>query len=112
MTMNLLMNLLRSWPPGSRRGTRQGPARRPRRPPLRLEPLEPRVVLSDGTAAGTYLVKDIDSGAADSNPGRLVAVNAETFFDASDGVHGDELWKSDGTAAGTVLVKDINPGSG
>ena len=29
------------------------------------------------------------------------------FFNADDGIHGDELWKTDGTASGTVMVKDI-----
>jgi ELWxxDGT repeat protein len=70
---------------------------------------------SDGTAAGTVLVKDINPGTdANGNPNssspyQLKNVNGTLFFDANDGVHGWELWKSDGTAAGTVLVKDINP---
>src|SRR5262245_16221248 len=58
---------------------------------------------SDGTAAGTVLVKNIRSGATGSNPASLTNVNGTLFFKANDGVNGIELWKSDGTAAGTVL---------
>src|SRR5262249_7628370 len=64
---------------------------------------------SDGTAAGTVMVKDIYPGSASSNPGNLTNVNGALFFSAADGVNGVELWKSDGTAAGTLLGKDINP---
>jgi ELWxxDGT repeat protein len=67
---------------------------------------------SDGTIAGTVLVKDIRTGAAGSYPQNLVNVNGTLFFTADDGAHGIELWKSDGTAGGTVLVKDILSGSG
>lgn len=63
---------------------------------------------SDGTDAGTVLVKDIVAGSGSSDPANLTNVNGTLFFFADDGVHGAELWKSDGTAAGTVLVKDIN----
>jgi ELWxxDGT repeat protein len=66
---------------------------------------------SDGTAAGTVMVKDIKSGGKGSYPGGMTNVNGMLLFSA-DGGQGLELWKSDGTAAGTVLVKDINPGSG
>jgi ELWxxDGT repeat protein len=66
---------------------------------------------SDGTAAGTVMVKDITPGPAGFSPGELANVNGTLFFRASDGATGAELWKSDGTAAGTVLVKDIRPGS-
>ena len=65
---------------------------------------------SDGTAAGTVLVKDINPGTGGSSPVYLTNVNGTLFFAANDGTHGIELWKSDGTAAGTVLVKDIRPG--
>lgn len=67
---------------------------------------------TDGTAAGTSLVKDINPGTANSNPTDLVTVGNQVFFVANDGTDGTELWKSDGTAAGTVMVKDIVPGSG
>src|SRR5262249_3773861 len=66
---------------------------------------------SDGTAAGTVLVKDINPGPGNGITGGLVAVNGTLFFTANDGVHGAELGESDGTAAGTQLVKDINPGA-
>jgi len=66
---------------------------------------------SDGTVAGTYVVKDIYPGPGSSNPDCLANVNGTLYFAADDGVHGVELWKSDGTAGGTVMVKDINPNS-
>jgi ELWxxDGT repeat protein len=64
---------------------------------------------SDGTVAGTAMVKDINPH-GDSNPSKLTNVNGELFFSANDGTDGTELWKSDGTLAGTVMVKDIFPG--
>lgn len=66
---------------------------------------------SDGTAAGTVLVKDINPGAGFSFPSSLTNVNGTLYFAANDGAHGFELWKSDGTELGTVLVKDIAVGS-
>ena len=67
---------------------------------------------SDGTDAGTRLVKDIKSGRPDlyDSPEELTSVGGELFFRGNDGVHGLELWRSDGTAAGTRLVKDIRSG--
>src|SRR5262249_42773990 len=67
---------------------------------------------SDGTEAGTTMVKDINCG---SDTGvynadlQFINVNGTLFFVADDGLHGSELWKTDGTAAGTVMVADINP---
>jgi len=67
---------------------------------------------SDGTSAGTTLVKDINPGPSGSSARHLIAVGNTLFFVANDGTSGFELWKSDGSAAGTVRVKDIHPGSG
>ena len=67
---------------------------------------------SDGTAAGTVLVEDINlTASTGSSLANLTNFNGMLFFSANDGVNGQELWKSDGTAAGTVLVLDVNPGS-
>jgi ELWxxDGT repeat protein len=76
---------------------------------------------SDGTAAGTKMVKDLNPGPAgslssnDTNSGNtqnaFTVVNGVAYFSADDGAHGQELWKSDGTALGTKLVSDIDPGA-
>jgi|GEM_PF-1686526 len=41
-----------------------------------------------------------------------LVVNGVYYIRLSDGVYGDELWRSDGTPAGTYRVTDINPGGG
>ena len=66
---------------------------------------------SDGTAAGTVLVADINPGTDSSVPFYFTELNGAVYFAANDGTTGFELRKSDGTAAGTVLVADINPGT-
>lgn len=65
---------------------------------------------SDGTEAGTVMVKDINLGVESSIPDTFININGTLYFIADDGVHGDELWKTDGTEAGTVMVADINEG--
>ncbi|MEE9336790.1 MAG: ELWxxDGT repeat protein, partial [Methylococcaceae bacterium] len=39
-----------------------------------------------------------------------VEVNGMFYFNANDGVHGEELWQSDGTPNGTTMIKDLLPG--
>jgi ELWxxDGT repeat protein len=56
---------------------------------------------SNGTAAGTRLVKDISPGTRGTHLSHLTAVNGTLFFVAGD----TQLWKSDGTEKGTVPVK-------
>jgi ELWxxDGT repeat protein len=62
---------------------------------------------SDGTSAGTVLVRDIRSGSSGSYPNFFANVNGTLFFQANNGTSGLELWKSNGTSTGTVLVRDI-----
>ncbi len=67
---------------------------------------------SDGSEAGTQLVKDIRPGANSSTPFAFGAdANGQfVYFSADDGSHGRELWRSDGSASGTQLVADLVPG--
>jgi len=69
---------------------------------------------SDGTAAGTVMVKDIAPGLSESsNPSKLTAMGNTLFFMIPQtSTRSLALWKSDGTEAGTVRVKDIVPGVG
>lgn len=67
---------------------------------------------SDGTPAGTRLVKDIYPGVSSGGPTHLTVVGNRVFFAAEDGEHGQELWVSDGTEAGTAMVADLHPNFG
>jgi ELWxxDGT repeat protein len=58
--------------------------------------------ISDGTAAGTTLLKDINTNASD--PLNFVAINGNVLFTATDDNNGNELWITDGTTVGTQLV--------
>ena len=64
---------------------------------------------TDGTAAGTFLIRDIFPGPFGSSPTELIEFRGELYFKAMDGSRGFELWKSDGTTEGTVLVADVEP---
>ena len=57
---------------------------------------------TNGTPAGTVLVKDIFPGTESGNPAFLTNVNGTLFFSISN----YQLWKSDGTANGTIIVKN------
>ena len=72
---------------------------------------------SDGTAAGTLLVKDVVPGTQTVNSGgtretvpkssypyNFTAFKGSTYFTTADG----GLWKTDGTTRGTTLVKAVD----
>jgi ELWxxDGT repeat protein len=70
---------------------------------------------SDGTAAGTYMVRDIWPGAGDgvpvAAPMRLLG-SRHLWFHGQDAASGQELWRSDGTPNGTQVAIDYTPGPG
>ena len=59
---------------------------------------------TDGTAAGTVMVKDIRPGSLSGYFYYGCVMGNHVYFFANDG-SGYALWKTDGTAAGTVKVK-------
>jgi len=74
---------------------------------------------SDGTNAGTQLIRDINTVGGgggmptlSSNPADFFQVGSTVYFTADNGINGTELWKTSGSAGGTVMVKDITVGSG
>jgi len=60
---------------------------------------------TDGTDAGTFLVKDITPGAIGSMPSQLIVFNGSLYISCQQS---KQLWKSNGTEAGTVLVSYLN----
>lgn len=67
------------------------------------------VYMSDGTTAGTGLLKDILPGSAQSQPGNFMQFgNVVIFSTRNAGNTAYELWKTDGTPNGTVKIRDIN----
>src|SRR5688500_6426390 len=56
---------------------------------------------SDGTTAGTTLVKDINIGKTSAYFSNLLEFKGMVYFIADDGVNGYQLWVTDGTASGT-----------
>ena len=68
--------------------------------------------ITNGTAGGTTMVKDINTVSTHSSPRGFTELNGKVYFSANDGVNGTELWVTNGTAEGTTLFKSINPGTG
>lgn len=61
---------------------------------------------TDGTAAGTRLVRDLDPGSPSSSPCALTDVAGTLYFGANDSTTSEYvLWRSDGTTDGTVALQ-------
>jgi ELWxxDGT repeat protein len=70
---------------------------------------------TDGSKAGTTMVKDLGNIVIPQGGGNLsalpmIAFNNAIYFVFEDS-NGSEIWKSDGTSSGTKILKDIRPGS-
>lgn len=72
----------------------------------RVSGVDAELWISDGTSAGTTLLKDIYPGGS-SYPVPAIVAGTKAYFTATDLEHGRELWVTDGTTAGTTLVKDL-----
>lgn len=68
--------------------------------------------VTDGTIAGTVMLKDINAGAPPSGviASNSTVLDSKLLFRATTASDGDELWVTDGTPSGTTIVKDIVPG--
>jgi ELWxxDGT repeat protein len=60
--------------------------------------------VTDGTANGTHIVKDIAVGPNSSQPGLIISLNGATYIFVLNNGSG-QMYRTDGTDAGTVLVK-------
>ncbi|GLU54800.1 DUF3298 domain-containing protein [Dyadobacter frigoris] len=68
---------------------------------------------TDGTSAGTHLVKDIAPGKNSStergvSATKPIVVDNTLYFLADDGIHGLQIWRSSGTEAGTYAVTNFS----
>lgn len=59
---------------------------------------------TDGTSAGTRLLRDLVPGSADSGPEPIQWVGNRLLFSTRTGTTRDRLWVTDGTPAGTAPV--------
>ena len=63
--------------------------------------------ITDGTRAGTRMVRDICPGPCGSQPGNYTALGSRVLFIANDGQNGHELWITGGTVPTTTRISDF-----
>ncbi len=68
---------------------------------------------SDGTTAGTVLVRDVWPGTESGAVGNFSKAINKLVFTGNDGINGYKTWESDGTYHGTKIVNGfVDPGNG
>ena len=67
----------------------------------RTHGVEPWV--SDGTVAGTTMIKDLNHRSGDSNPDRFTVTDDAVYFVTA--FAGTTIWKTDGTSQGTIAIR-------
>ncbi|MER2491498.1 ELWxxDGT repeat protein [Catenovulum sediminis] len=60
--------------------------------------------VTDGSVAGTLLVKDIQAGTGSSRPNNYFKFNNKLYFSTFN-----DFYETDGTGVGTILVENISP---
>ncbi len=66
---------------------------------------------TDGTVAGTQMVRDINEGTLGGDADVFGMAGGRFVFRSRSPEFGNELWVSDGTVAGSQLLKDIRSGT-
>ena len=72
--------------------------------------------VSDGTTAGTFCLDIYPNGGnallfdPDRRNNVTVAEDGYMYFNANNGEHGTELWRTDGTLENTKMISDLTPG--
>lgn len=67
--------------------------------------------VTDGTEAGTKLLKDVYPGSGSSYPSKLTYLNGKVYFFAENSDNEAQIWETDGTEAGTKLTLRLKPGT-
>ena len=68
--------------------------------------------ITDGTATGTHLVKNLNAFSGSSSPHGSTAFGNKVLFFAESPTHTVELWITDGTDAGTLPLGDATGAGG
>lgn len=69
----------------------------------------PEIWVTDGTAAGTFMLPETLPGAASAAPQDLVRAGPNVFFTGDDGVHGRELWWFPTALTRAAVVETLSP---